>query len=40
MSDLTPQMEREIDTDHAVEIAPHIFWVGFYDQGEKLHCNP
>lgn len=33
-------LELEVDTDHAVEIAPDVFWVGFYDVAEKLHCNP
>ena len=30
------------DTDYesAVEIAPDIFWVGFYDAPSGLHCNP
>jgi len=30
------------DTDYesAVEIAPGIFWVGFYDAPSGLHCNP
>ena len=26
--------------DGAVEIAPGIFWVGFYDAPSGLHCNP
>jgi len=26
--------------DSAVEIAPGIFWVGFYDAPSGLHCNP
>lgn len=30
----------DIDYDSAVEIAPGIFWVGFYDAPSGLHCNP
>jgi flavorubredoxin len=29
-----------IDYDRPVEIAPGIFWVGFYDVQSGLHCNP
>lgn len=28
------------DFESAVEIAPGIFWVGFYDAPSGLHCNP
>jgi len=34
------ELSLEVDTDHAVEIAKDVFWVGFYDEHEKLHCNP
>ena len=30
----------EADYESAVEIAPGIFWVGFYDAPSGLHCNP
>jgi flavorubredoxin len=30
----------DIDYESAVEIAPGIFWVGFYDAPSGLHCNP
>lgn len=33
-------VELEIDTDHAVEVARDVYWVGFYDKSEQLHCNP
>ncbi len=26
--------------ESAVEIAPGIFWIGFYDAPSGLHCNP
>lgn len=26
--------------DEAIEIAPGIYWVGFYDQTANFHCNP
>lgn len=29
-----------VDHESAVEIAPKIFWVGFYDAPSGLHCNP
>ena len=29
-----------MDYESAVEIAPGIFWVGFYDVPSGLHCNP
>lgn len=29
-----------VDTDHAVEIAPEVFWTGYYMEDEALHCNP
>ena len=28
------------DYESAVEIAPGVFWVGFYDVPSGLHCNP
>ena len=28
------------DYERAVEIAPGIFWIGFYDAPSGLHCNP
>jgi len=33
---------KHTDTDYesAVEIAPGVFWVGFYDAPSGLHCNP
>ncbi|PJZ30574.1 hypothetical protein CH378_06795 [Leptospira kmetyi] len=30
----------EIDTNYAVEIAEDVYWIGFYDERESLHCNP
>ncbi|MCR9142454.1 MAG: hypothetical protein NXI24_09400 [bacterium] len=33
-------LELDIDANYAVEIAPDVYWVGFYDQHEQLHCNP
>ncbi|MFO1479522.1 MAG: hypothetical protein U1F40_04915 [Turneriella sp.] len=33
-------VELQIDTTHAVEIAKNVYWIGFYDEEEKLHCNP
>jgi flavorubredoxin len=33
-------LQLEIDANYAVEIAPDVYWVGFYDEHEKLHCNP
>lgn len=30
----------ENNYDKAVEIAPDIFWVGFYDPLANFHCNP
>lgn len=33
-------LQLEVDTRYSVEIAPDIFWVGFYDEHEQLHCNP
>ena len=30
----------DADYESAVEIAPGIFWVGFYDAPSGLHCNP
>ena len=33
-------VELQIDTTHAVEIAKNVYWFGFYDEEEKLHCNP
>jgi len=31
---------QEIDLNEAVEIAPGVFWVGFYDPKALLPCNP
>ncbi|MBW2336755.1 MAG: MBL fold metallo-hydrolase, partial [Deltaproteobacteria bacterium] len=30
----------DADYESAAEIAPGIFWVGFYDAPSGLHCNP
>ena len=30
----------QTDYESAVEIAPGVFWVGFYDAPSGLHCNP
>jgi len=30
----------DADYEGAVEIAPGVFWVGFYDAPSGLHCNP
>ncbi|MCP3942724.1 MAG: MBL fold metallo-hydrolase [Desulfobacteraceae bacterium] len=32
--------KNNLDYERAVEIAPGIFWVGFYDKDSGLHCNP
>ena len=32
--------QNETNYANAVEIAPGIFWVGFYDAPSGLHCNP
>ncbi len=32
--------DLNMDYDSTVEIAPGIFWVGFYDAPSGLHCNP
>ena len=32
--------EQEIDLNEAVEIAPGVYWVGFYDPKALLPCNP
>ena len=32
--------KRIKDYDEAVEVAPGIYWVGFYDKKARLHCNP
>lgn len=34
------ELELDIDANYAVEIAPDVYWVGFYDAHENLHCNP
>jgi flavorubredoxin len=31
---------QELNYNAHVEIAPGIFWVGFWDEGAGLHCNP
>ena len=28
------------DYNRSIEVTDNIFWVGFYDQGSGLHCNP
>ena len=38
--DDSQDLQLDIDANYAVEIAPDIFWVGFYDEHEQLHCNP
>jgi flavorubredoxin len=35
-----PAMAMEQDWQRPVEIAPGVFWVGFYDVPEGFHCNP
>lgn len=30
----------ELDTNLAIEIAPDIFWTGYFMEDEALHCNP
>lgn len=32
--------KKNLDYERAVEIAPGIFWIGFYDKDSGLHCNP
>lgn len=39
MSD-TQELNLEIDTNYAVEIAEGVYWVGFYSEEDALHCNP
>lgn len=34
------ELQLDIDANYAVEIAPGIYWVGFFDEHEQLHCNP
>ncbi|RHX80008.1 MBL fold metallo-hydrolase [Leptospira yasudae] len=34
------ELTLEIDTNYAVEIAEDVYWIGFYDERESLHCNP
>jgi flavorubredoxin len=36
----TQELQIEIDTNYAVEIADGVFWVGFYSEEDALHCNP
>lgn len=31
---------KNYDFDKAVEVAPGVYWVGFYDSGANFHCNP
>lgn len=33
-------MEQERQYDRPIRIAEGIFWVGFYESGSNLHCNP
>ncbi len=37
---MNPAIPLEVDTNHAVEIAPDIFWTGYFMEDEALHCNP
>lgn len=30
----------DLDYDQYIEIAPGVYWVGFWDQEAGLHCNP
>lgn len=36
----TQEINLEIDTNYAVEIADGVYWVGFYSEEDSLHCNP
>jgi flavorubredoxin len=36
----TQEIQIDIDTNYAVEIAENVFWVGFYSEEDALHCNP
>lgn len=41
MQDITsPALFNALDYNLPVEIAPGVFWVGFYDRPSGLHCNP
>jgi len=31
---------QEYDYSEPIEVAPGIFWVGFYDEQAAFHCNP
>ncbi len=31
---------RELDYNNSIAITREIYWVGFYDETSKLHCNP
>ncbi len=33
-------MNRQKAYDHPVEIADHIYWVGFDEKASNIHCNP
>ena len=32
--------KRDLDYKEYIEIAPGVYWVGFYDKKAGLHCNP
>lgn len=34
------QLPVEIDANQAIEIAPDVYWAGYYMEDEALHCNP
>lgn len=34
------EVHLDINTEDAVEIAEDVYWVGFYNEDEALHCNP
>lgn len=36
----SPALPNTLDYNLPVEIAPGVFWVGFYDRPSGLHCNP
>ncbi|MCZ8237967.1 MAG: MBL fold metallo-hydrolase [Leptospiraceae bacterium] len=36
----TQELQIDIDTNYAVEIADGVYWVGFYSEEDALHCNP
>lgn len=33
-------MKFNKEYEKAVEVAPNVYWVGFYDQQSNFHCNP